>query len=335
MKKYNSEDYIFASTYIRSREKYLLTQEKADRMLDSKTADDALRVLYELQYGEGLDEIPASEFEKLLALELIKTYDMVMSLVPDEEYFNLFLYPNDYHNIKVLLKAEFADVSSQDLLIGSGTVDISDLAENIQNRNFNGMREEMAKGIKEVIETFGATQDPQVIDLILDKACYKDMGIEVAKLKNKFIKGYVELKIATINSKSFIRAKEMNKSWDFFSKIYIEGGKVPERLFINNYDEPLEQFAERLGAFDLSAVLHEGVPALKETGRFTVLEKFCDNLLMDYVKESKYVPFGVEPLVSYIVAKESEIKTIRIIMAGKLAGLSTELIRERIRDTYA
>ena len=335
MKKYNNEDYIFAATYIRSREKYLLTQEKADRMLDSKTADDAVRILYELQYGEGLDEVAASEFEKLLALEMIKTYDMVMSLVPDKEYFNLFLYPNDYHNIKVLLKAEFSSVSSEDLLIGSGTIEISDLADKIQNRNFHGMREEMAKGIKEVIETFGATQDPQVIDLILDKACYKDMSLEVAKLKNDFIRGYVELKIDTINIKSFIRAREMKKSWDFFSKIYIEGGKVPERLFINNYDDAYEQFAEKLGAFNLSAVLHESAQSLKETGRFTVLEKFCDNLLMDYVRESRYVPFGVEPLVSYIVAKESEIKTIRIIMAGKLAGLSAELIKERIRSTYA
>ena len=335
MKKYNSEDYIFAATYIRSREKYLLTQEKADRMLDSKTADDALRVLYELQYGEGLDEIPASEFEKLLALEMIKTYDMIMSLVPDKEYFNLFLYPNDYHNIKVLLKAEFASVSSEDLLIGTGTIPLADLDEKIQNRSFSDMREEMANGIKEVIETFGATQDPQVIDLILDKACYKDMSLEVAKLKNAFIKGFVELKIDTINIKSFIRAKEMQKSWDFFSKIYIEGGKVPERLFINNYDEPYEQFAERLGAFNLSEVLYESIPALKETGRFTVLEKFCDNLLMDYIRESRYVPFGIEPLVSYIMAKESEIKTVRIIMAGKLAGISTELIKERIRDTYA
>ena len=335
MKKYNSEDYIFASTYIRCREKYLLTQEKVNRMLDSKTADDAIRVLYELQYGEGLDEVAPSEFEKLLALEMIKTYDMVLELVPEKEYFNLFLYPNDYHNIKVLLKSEFASVSSEDLLMGSGTMELSDLSEKIQSRNFHGMREEMANGIKEVIETFGATQDPQVIDLILDKACYKDMMIEISKLKNDFIKGYVELKIDTINIKSFIRAKEMKKSWDFFSKIYIEGGKVPERLFINNYDEPLEQFTERLGAFNLSDILTESVPALKETGRFTVLEKFCDNLLMDYVKDSRYVPFGIEPLVSYIVAKESEVKTVRIIMAGKLAGISSELIKERIRNTYA
>ena len=334
MKKYRSEDYIFAATYMRSREKYLLTHEKAERMLDGKTPDDALKVLSELQYGDDTEEVAPSEFEKLLTAELAKTYEMVMELAPEKEYFNLFLYQNDYHNAKVLLKAEFSGAPGEELLLEAGTVPPAELAEKIQNRSWFGLRDEMSRGIQEVIETFGTTQDPQTVDLILDKACYKDINSEVAKLKNDFIKGYIELKIDTTNIKSFIRAKEMDKAWDFFSKIYIEGGKVPERVYISNYDETPEQFSERLVAYGLQALLFESAQKIKETGRFTVMEKLCDNLLMDYVKESKYVPFGVEPLVSYILARESEIKTVRIIMAGKLAGISAELIRERVRNTY-
>jgi V/A-type H+-transporting ATPase subunit C len=126
----------------------------------------------------------------------------------------------------------------------------------------------------------------------------------------------------------------MNKSWDFFSKIYIEGGNIPERLFVSGYDETPEQFADRLLMYNLTELLHESAVMLKESGRFTVLEKLCDNMLMSYVREAKYIAFGVEPLVAYLAAKESEVKIVRIVMAGKLAGLSAELIRERIRDTY-
>ena len=334
MKKYKSNDYIFVTTFIRGKEKYFLTQEKVERMLDSKTPDDALKVLYELNYGDDLEDIPAAEFEKLLVLELEKAYEMVLSLAPEKAYFTHFLYPNDYHNVKVLLKSEFSDTLAEELMMGGGTMPVSDLTELVQSRNYFGMREEMAKGIQEVVDIFGTTQDPQVVDLILDKACYRDINIEISKLQNDFISGYIALKIDTVNLKSFIRAKEMNKSWDFFSKIYIEGGKIPERLFVTGYDETPEQFAERLGAYNLQALLQESAAMIKETGRFTVLEKLCDNMVMDYVKETKYIPFGVEPLVGYLSAKESEVKTIRIIMAGKLAGISAELIRERIRNTY-
>ena len=71
------------------------------------------------------------------------------------------------------------------------------------------------------------------------------------------------------------------------------------------------------------------------TGRVTVLEKLCDNFLMSYIAEAKYITYGIEPLVAHIAAKENEIRTVRIILAGKLAGIPTGQIRERVRDTYA
>ena len=37
---------------------------------------------------------------------------------------------------------------------------------------------------------------------------------------------------------------------------------------------------------------------------------------------------------SYILARENEIKTVRIILAGKRNGLSEEFLRERAREMY-
>jgi V/A-type H+-transporting ATPase subunit C len=192
----------------------------------------------------------------------------------------------------------------------------------------------MAHGIQEVIETYGITQDPQAIDLILDKACYKDINIETSGLDNDFVKGYIALKIDAINLKSFIRAKEINKSRDFFPRVYMEGGNIPERLFIGDYDEAPEQFAEKLGIYRLRELLLEGLTMIRETGRFTALEKLCDDMLMEYVKDAKYASFGIEPLIAYMAARESDIKTVRIIMSGKLAHIPSKFIRERIRNTY-
>jgi len=73
---------------------------------------------------------------------------------------------------------------------------------------------------------------------------------------------------------------------------------------------------------------------LKETGLFTDSRKLLDNKLMQHVKSAKYVSFGIEPLVGYLIAKENEIKIARIIMAGKLAGIPSEQLRERMRETY-
>ena len=59
-----------------------------------------------------------------------------------------------------------------------------------------------------------------------------------------------------------------------------------------------------------------------------------DNYIMDLMKSAKMIPFGGEPLLAYIYAKETEIKVIRIIMVGKLNNIAGEVIRERLRDIY-
>lgn len=55
---------------------------------------------------------------------------------------------------------------------------------------------------------------------------------------------------------------------------------------------------------------------------------------MALMKDSKFVTFGPERILSYIYAKETEIKLIRIIMVGKLNNVAEEVIRERLRDSY-
>ncbi|HEX30202.1 TPA: V-type ATP synthase subunit C, partial [Candidatus Poribacteria bacterium] len=54
----------------------------------------------------------------------------------------------------------------------------------------------------------------------------------------------------------------------------------------------------------------------------------------DYIRPAKYVAFGIEPLIAYLIAKEHEVKLIRIIMIGKINQLSMDSISERLREPY-
>jgi len=334
-KRYKKEDYSFICGYMASRDKYLLTLEKLDRMLDSKALGDAVRVLQDLNYMDEAESIDAAEFESLLSRELKKTYSLILPYVPDRSYFDIFLYPSDYHNVKTLLKAEFLGLRTNKYLMETGSVPTGELADIVRGRYFEDMREEMARGIKEALEEYSVSHDPQTIDLILDKACYRDMSSLSAGLDSDFIKGYLTLRIDIINLIAFIRIREMGKHRGFFSKVFIENGSIQEDVFEEGFEEPIAEFAERLEPDRLRNALLESVKKIQEAGSVTVLEKLFDNLLLEYIKEARYITYGIEPLIAYIAAKENEVKTVRIIMAGKLAGISPELIRERVRDTYA
>ena len=56
--------------------------------------------------------------------------------------------------------------------------------------------------------------------------------------------------------------------------------------------------------------------------------------MMQTMQPQKYQSFSVGPLVAYVLARENEIKTVRIILSGKRSGLSDDSIRERVREMY-
>jgi V/A-type H+-transporting ATPase subunit C len=45
-------------------------------------------------------------------------------------------------------------------------------------------------------------------------------------------------------------------------------------------------------------------------------------------------PFGDSVLVAYMAARENEITAARIILSGRLSGVPTQAIRERLREAY-
>lgn len=63
-------------------------------------------------------------------------------------------------------------------------------------------------------------------------------------------------------------------------------------------------------------------------------ELFCDNYLMDYIKNAKYIPYGAEVPMAYLLAKETEYKVVSMILAGRQTGLSANSIKERLRALY-
>ena len=71
------------------------------------------------------------------------------------------------------------------------------------------------------------------------------------------------------------------------------------------------------------------------TKSMSAFERWCDNLMIKRMRNQKWNPFGIDPLAAYVLACESERKSVRIILSGKLNGLPEDAIRERIRETYA
>ena len=52
------------------------------------------------------------------------------------------------------------------------------------------------------------------------------------------------------------------------------------------------------------------------------------------MKNSKYIPLGIEPIFAYMFAREIEVKNLRLILTGKVNNVDKKIINERLRDCY-
>ena len=334
MAKIKEDQYAFPCAIIRANEKTLLDPAALDRVLESDQIDQAMNVLAEFGYGDGKELASPRDFEKVLRAELDRVYSLVFSIVPDKEEIELFLLPNDYHNAKVLLKSEFLGIDAAPLLVDTGTVAAEKLSDAVRERNYIFLSAEMKEGLLEAAEVFSKGRDPQEIDIILDKACYKDMYRRAELTENDFIIGYVRLLIDIMNVNTFIRLREIGRPVEFFKKVFLIGGDIEERVFAASYEEGYQQLADKLAPFGFREVFAQGAVMVQNEGKYTLLEKLCDDMRMKYIRDARYVSFGIEPVCGFLIAKESEIKNLRMILTGMLAGTAKEVTKERLREAY-
>ena len=117
----------------------------------------------------------------------------------------------------------------------------------------------------------------------------------------------------------------------FLSETLLEGGAIDRDVLIEMLREGDEAtLAERLAYSDYSFLC----PLLESGAPLYEMERAADNARMETARKAKFLPFGAELMIGYAMALEYEVMNVRILLAGKDAGLSADVIRERLRKSY-
>lgn len=321
---------------LRVLETRLLNKLKIERMIDSASADDVLKILQENEYASLMGNVKrAEDYNILLKEELKRVYSLMYKISPEPIIVDIMSLKYDYHNIKVMLKGRAIDKDLSHMLIPIGTVNIEKLKFYMKAMEYKELNPEMRQAVIETEKVYQELNDPQKIDIILDRYMYADMLTKAKETENDFIIDYVKRSIDFSNIKSIIRLKKQQKDVNFFNEVILSGGDIKSDVLLRAFSEPIENMAAKFSSSKYGEVVRIGLEEYIRTGKLSSLEKLSENYIMKDLKAAKYVTFGPEPIFAYIVAKETEIKIIRIIMVGKLNNVDTTLIRERLREVYA
>lgn len=352
---YNFEDeykfkekskYAYAVGVIRVLEMRLFTRSDLQRLLEATSPEDALDFLRDSPYEDSLKNLESVwDFEIALNKELDRAYQQIDELSFDKKLTELFRAKWDFYNLKVLLKQsylesaeEFSFISNLGLIepekIKTAIAD-SEVEHSIIDDFFgpmDGLPQHLREAMDEAKEVYDAENDPQMIDVIIDRhtqAYLYHHSVECLFLANCFKKT-----IDLANIRNFIRIKLHQKNLELLKKVLLDNGTVDKQIFIDEFNEDMSRLPDVLSSTPYFELVDEGLRDWSETGSLTTLEKLSENCLIEWLKPAKYRSFGVEPLIAYLLAKENDVKQVRIIMVGKLNRLPEDVILERLRISY-
>lgn len=321
--------YGFAVGKVRVLETRVFGDATYERLVDAPTFDEQRRILSDTAYGSFLEGVStADDVEAGLEGALDEIYRFLVTASLPEPVVRFFRVRYDFANLRAVLKARLLGVSTEDLLVDLGTIDVDTIT---------GPASGLPEHLRVLAEEFSVdTSDddsvsitPEDIDSAVERALFAEIRATAKASGSRFLRDLAELEIDVANAKTAIRARRRSMPLADLAGLLVKGGTLKVGAIEEAYTLPFDEFVETLARVPRL----KGVPSedLADPARLDVV---TDNLGVRFLRSGRAVPVGPEPVIAYVLAREAEVRAVRTVLIGKLAGLSSDALRARLREVY-
>lgn len=318
-------NYTYAVARIRSLEVALFSNATIDQLMACRTYEECLQFVVDKGWGDADTAVDA---DAILNREEEKIWEVMRQMRVDMSVFDVLMFPNQFHNLKAAIKEVCTEVDNPGIFYDDSEMDGAKMLEIIRNKDYLKLPQNMQGPAKEAYESLLHTRDGQLCDVIIDRATMEAIYAAGQQAKDDIIKNYAEDVVAIANIKIAVRSAKTAKSMEFMKRAMAECSS----LNIEQLSQAALSGEEAIAEYLLGTAYAGGAEALKEST--SAFERWCDNRVIQTIQPQKYKAFTIGPLVAYVLARQNEIKTVRIILSGKQNAFPDEAIRERVREMY-
>jgi len=186
------------------------------------------------------------------------------------------------------------------------------------------LKREMAELLpeKDVLDAFLFRDDPEKALGAAEAAGYP------------FLQDHFRRRIDLMNIKVFVRARYLGLSVEKLEACLLDGGFMKRKEFVERFALASVEPEDFPDSSPYREVWENGLAALNQRETFVPLERGIEDFLMVDLCKARAVTFGPEPVFAFGLAKERELRLVRLIGVGKMNALPADILKERISATY-
>lgn len=308
----STTEYASAVAAVKTMESSLLTRSDMEQLINTPTLSELKALLASKTHGETLNDV----------------WEMLSGYAPDCAELKILLYKNDFHNLKAVLKAMLSGRDPEHYYIAPSNVSIEDIKNAYTSKSTDGLPVYMRGPAEEAYELVTRTLDGQLSDSLIDAAALRAIQQSADECGNDFIIRYAQLTTVCADIKTAYRCSIMHKSNQFMETAVCGSRELDKASLIRAALSGRDGFLNYLN----NTPYAEAAEMLKNSP--AQFEKWCDDVITEHAETARMQAFGAEPLAAYYIAKEAELKNIRIISICRECGTDKDTITERMRRLY-
>ncbi len=319
--------YTFETAQVRALEMQMLSPATLLDMANAENFAQAADLLSATEYALPQTSRTFAEMENILQLRRSAVRELFAELMIDKPIVELFKSRDDFANLRLAVRRTLTEKPLGTDYSNDGNFPPEQFEQVFEEENYALFPDYMAEAVEQAVLAYYQNKDIRRIDYAIDRLQAEYNLKKARELKSVFLLGLFRIQIDLTNIRTMLRLK-FTESEE--TNVLLKGGFIELERFEHRLDIGYETLGPLFFVTPYHRVVETGANYLMSDKSFLRAEQQCAEFLTGFLKSTIQITAGPQPIIAYLLMKENEIRTIRLILTAKKNNLATQLILDRL-----
>jgi V/A-type H+-transporting ATPase subunit C len=321
--------YAYSTAKARALWAEMLNQAFLQDMANAPSFEQVVDLLSATDYALPSGVKSLNEIEKALLGQRTSVRNLSEKLILDKVIIELFKARDDFANMRLLLRRTLTEKPIGSDYSSEGNVAPELFEEIFELEKYELLPDFLQPAVEQGILAYYHYKDIRHIDYAMDRA-QAQYNLETAqKLNNTFLISLFNVQIDLTNIKTMLRLKFTETEE---RDVFLPGGFLEHERFKYGIDADYDALGQLFYATPYNKIVETSVNYLSSENSFIKAEQQCESYISEFLLTTQIITAGPQPVIAYLLEKEMEIRTVRLILTAKKNSLEPKLILDRIGE---